>query len=85
MQSLYKVIKKSSVVKQGEEKIKTNYKKPVNFEKEIEEENSKNFIDSYENLARNILENARRKSEEFLSKAYAEAEVVEEEAFKKRS
>jgi len=87
MQSLYKVIKKSSVVKQGEEKIKTNYKKPVSLEKEmekeIEEENSKNFIDSYENLARNILENARRKSEEFLSKAYGEAEVVEEEAFKK--
>lgn len=85
MQSLYKVIKKSSVVRQGEEKIKTNYKKPVSLEKEIEieEENSKKFIDSYENLARNILENARKKSEEFLSKAYAEAEVVEEEAFKK--
>ncbi|MCS4483096.1 hypothetical protein JQ038_13460 [Clostridium botulinum] len=89
MQSLYKVIKKNSVVRQGEEKIKTNYKKPVSLEKEIEkekeieEENSKKFIDSYENLARNILENARKKSEEFLSKAYAEAEVVEEEAFKK--
>ncbi|HCL4438246.1 flagellar assembly protein FliH [Clostridium botulinum] len=83
MQSLYKVIKKSSVVRQGEEKIKTNYKKPVSLEKGIEEENSKNFIESYENLARNILENARKKSEEFLSKAYAEAEVVEEEAFKK--
>ncbi len=83
MQSLYKVIKKSSVVRQGEEKIRTNYKKPVSLEKGIEEENSKNFIDSYENLARNILENARKKSEEFLSKAYAEAEVVEEEAFKK--
>ncbi|EJP6470934.1 flagellar assembly protein FliH [Clostridium sporogenes] len=86
MQSLYKVIKKSSVVNQGKEKIKTNYKKPVSFEKEekeIEEENSKNFIESYENLAKNILENARRKSEKLLSKAYGEAEVVEEEAFKK--
>ncbi|KOR25894.1 FliH/SctL family protein [Clostridium sp. L74] len=86
MQSLYKVIKKSSVVNQGKEKIKTNYKNPVSFEKEvkeIEEENSKNFIESYENLAKNILENARRKSEELLSKAYGEAEVVEEEAFKK--
>ena len=38
MQSLYRVIKKSSVVKQGEEKIKTNYKKPVSLEKEIEKE-----------------------------------------------
>lgn len=86
MQSLYKVIKKSSVVNQGKEEIKTNYKKPVSFEKEvkeIEEENSKNFIESYENLAKNILENARRKSEELLSKAYGEAEILEEEAFKK--
>ncbi|MCS4471377.1 hypothetical protein JQ036_12565 [Clostridium botulinum] len=49
MQSLYKVIKKNSVVRQGEEKIKTNYKKPVSLEKEIEkekeieEENSKSL------------------------------------------
>ncbi|WP_251860487.1 FliH/SctL family protein [Clostridium sp. Marseille-Q2269] len=83
MQSLYKVIKKSSVVNQGKEKIKTNYTKSVTVEEEIEEENSKKFIDSYENLAKNILANARRKSEDFLSKAYAEAEIVEEEAFKK--
>ncbi len=39
MQSLYKVIKKSSVVRQGEEKIKTNYKKPVSLEIEKEKEN----------------------------------------------
>ncbi|EJO5346025.1 flagellar assembly protein FliH [Clostridium botulinum] len=92
MQSLYKVIKKSSVVDQGKEQIETNYKKTAKAiqtatneknKKAIQEQNSKKFIDSYENLARNILENARRKSEEILSKSYENAEIIEKEAFEK--
>ena len=46
MQSLYKVIKSNSVVKQGEEKIKTNYKRIVSLEKGIEE----NLKSSYQKL-----------------------------------
>jgi len=61
MQSLYKVIKSNSVVKQGEEKIKTNYKRIVSLEKGIEEENSKNFIDSYEKMLEENLKSSYQK------------------------
>ncbi|WP_050607011.1 FliH/SctL family protein [Clostridium niameyense] len=80
MQSSYNVIKGSSVVKKGTKKINTNYIVTTK-EEEIEEENSKNYIDSYENLAKNILENARRSADEFITNAYREAEVVEKDAF----
>lgn len=84
MQSLYKVIKNTSIVKGGKREIITEYlppeEKEINIQKEV---NAKEFIDSYENLARTMLENSRKQGEEILSKAYAEAQRLESEAYPK--
>lgn len=91
MQSSYRIIKSSSVISNKPKEIITEFE-----EKEVQEEiqqkinqkeeteaNAKNFIDSYENLAKNMIENARRQSEEILSAAYVEAERLEKEAYEK--
>lgn len=86
MQSLYKVIKSSSVVDDKPKEIITNFQhdEAKNNEKSVQvEDNAKAFIDSYENLAKNMIENARRQSEIILSSAYTEAEKIEEEAYEK--
>ncbi len=50
-------------------------------QKELGESNAKMFIDSYESLAKSMIENARRQSDKLLSKAFAEAEKLEKEAY----
>lgn len=88
MQLSYRVIKNSSIVKEGNKTIITDFKTKFETQtetkqKELGEINAKNFIDSYENLAKTLIEDARRQREAILSAAYAEAEKIEKEAFEK--
>lgn len=81
MLSSYKVIKKSSVVDDGGKDINTLYTNSKN--KELGEKNAKDFIESYETLARTMVENARRQGEQILSKAFDEAQQIEQDAYQK--
>lgn len=81
MLSSYKIIKKSSVVDDGGKEINTIYSNPKN--KELGEKNAKDFIESYETLARTLVENARRQGEQILSKAFDEAQQIEQDAYQK--
>lgn len=87
MQSSYRVIKSSSVVSNKPKEIVTEFKEKDEImeeeQKEQVEENARTFIDSYENLAKNMIENARRQGDEILSSAYKEAERIEKEAYEK--
>lgn len=83
MQLLYNVIKNNSVKNSGFKPIVTNEELPTT--KSEKENNIKNNIESYENLAKTMIENARRQSEIILSKAYEEARAIEEEASVKAS
>ncbi|MCM8710971.1 flagellar assembly protein FliH [Clostridium sp. SYSU_GA19001] len=78
MQLSYNVIKNNSIKNSGFKSIVTEKEFPA--AKAETEENIKNNIESYENLAKTMLENARRQSERILSKAYEEARALEEEA-----
>lgn len=81
MQSYYNVIKSGSVIKQGNKQIVTNAAAvPLKENLSHNEDNARVYIDSYENLAKNLIENARRQSEQILSKAYEEAQSIEAEA-----
>lgn len=84
MQSSFNVIKNDSVKKNDEKcvQIQTSYIPVKKLDEKIEE-NAKAHIDSYENLAKTMLENARRKSEEIISNAYSEASRIEQEAYQK--
>jgi flagellar assembly protein FliH len=79
MQSLFNVIKSGSVVPQGSKAINTKYDVAI----EAQEDNIKTNYESYENLARTMLENARKQSEAMLSKAFEEAQQIEREAYEK--
>lgn len=81
MLSSYKIIKKSSVIDDGGKEINTIYTNPKN--KELCEKNAKDFIESYETLARTMVENARRQGEQILSKAFDEAQQIEQDAYRK--
>ncbi|MCT8976109.1 flagellar assembly protein FliH [Clostridium sp. CX1] len=82
MQSSYRVIKNSSVVKEGKKSIITDFETKTEVQqKELGEVNARTFIDSYENLARTMVEDARKQRDAILSAAYAEAEKIEEEAY----
>ncbi|MDW8799661.1 flagellar assembly protein FliH [Clostridium sp. A1-XYC3] len=83
MQSSYRVIKSFSVVEEGKKSIVTDFEtKTETKQKELGETNARTFIDSYENLARTMVEDARKQRDSILSTAYAEAERIEEEAYK---
>jgi flagellar assembly protein FliH len=84
MQSLYKVIKNNSVVKDGSKEIVTKFNKDREAkQKEISETNAEMFIDSYENLAKAMVESARKEREEILLSANIEAERASKEAYEK--
>jgi flagellar assembly protein FliH len=88
MQSSYKVIKNTSVSQDGLKEIVTDFEKREEIQqkmqqKEWAETNARMFIDSYENLAKAVLENARNQSDDLLSKAFSEAEKLEKEAYEK--
>ncbi|MCY6354002.1 FliH/SctL family protein [Clostridium sp. ZS2-4] len=81
MLSSYKVIKKNSVIDDGGKEINTLYNNTKN--KELGEKNARDFIDNYEVLARTMVENARRQGEKILSKAFDEAQQIEQDAYQK--
>jgi flagellar assembly protein FliH len=75
MQSSYNVIKNNSVKNTGLREIFTSAETiAIKPEKEA---NIKENIESYESLARTIMENARRYSEQIKIKAYEEARTLE--------
>lgn len=78
MQLLYNVIKSSSIKDTGHKNIVTD--EEIRSAKVERESKIKNHMDSYESLAKSIIENARKQSEAILSKAYEEAGNLEEEA-----
>jgi flagellar assembly protein FliH len=81
MQSSYNVIKNRSVKNTGLREIVTSSDTPE-INPEVED-NIKNHIESYESLAKSILENARNKSEQIVIRAYEDARTIEEEALVK--
>ena len=84
MQLLCNVIKNSSIIKEGNKPIVTEFQNISEMQqKELGETNAKTFIDSYENLARTMLEDARKQRDEILSTAYSEAERISKEAYEK--
>lgn len=84
MLSSYKVIKSNSVVTNGNVEINTGLiNTSSDNKKELGEKNAKDFIESYEVLARTMLENARKKSDEMLAIAYEDARRIEQDAYEK--
>lgn len=84
MQSSYRIIKNTSVDEDGLKKIVTEFQTKEEVEqKNLAETNAKTFIDSYENLAKTMLENARKQNDDLLSKAFSEAERLQKEAYEK--
>jgi flagellar assembly protein FliH len=84
MLSSYKVIKSNSVVTNGNVEINTEIMTTATDDKkELGEKNAKNFIESYEVLARTMLENARRQSDKMIALAYEDARKLEQEAYEK--
>lgn len=75
MQSSYSVIKNNSVKNAGLKQIVTNAETAQM--KAENENNAKNHIESYENLAKTILENARKQGEQIKAKAYEDASAIE--------
>lgn len=83
MQSSFNIIKNNSVKNTGLRDIITSGETAAaKAENIVTETNVKNHIESYENLAKNIIENARRQSEQILIRAYEDAKSIEEEALK---
>jgi len=87
IQSSFNVIKNSRVIEQGNREINTHLREAVGgvSSSVIMDENpdiKKANMESYENIARNILENARRESEKIISKAYVDAAKAKTQAFK---
>ncbi len=78
MQSSYNVIKNNSIKNTGNREIVTMDE--AGAIKAESEALAKSHIESYESLAKSILENARRKKEQILIKAYEEAKNIEEDA-----
>lgn len=89
MQSLFNVIKNSSINNNGMRAIETSYIEEKLETSESLEQDSVNdaikasIIANYENLANSIVENARRQSDEILSNTYIRAERIEKDAYKK--
>lgn len=86
MQLSFNVIKNSRVLEQGNKEISTQLREVsggvaggVIIEKN--QNIKKNNMESYENIARNILENARRESEKIISKAFIDAAQAKQQAF----
>lgn len=81
MLSSCKIIKNKSIKENGRVKINTEYESEK--EKFLREKNAKDFVESYESLVKNMIENARRQGDEIISSALNEAQSIEEEAYKR--
>ncbi|WP_333887553.1 FliH/SctL family protein [Clostridium sp.] len=78
MQSSYKIIKSDSISGKGAKNIVTVFEKNI-----VEEENKdSSMVNSYSKIVKSMIEDAQKKREEILSKAYEEAGKIEEEAYK---
>lgn len=86
MQSSYNVIKNNRVETNGKKMVDTSYFSNKLSETQLEdinEEVSEKMIESYENLAKSILENARKKGDAMIAKAIEDAHKLEKEAYEK--
>ena len=82
MQSSFNVIKNSRVIKQGDMEINTQLSQSSKMVLQDENHGASNpIIESYENIAKNILQSAKRQSEDIISKAYLDAVELKTQAF----
>lgn len=78
MQSSYKIIKGDSISGKGAKNIVTVFEKNI-----VQEENKDSTMaNSYSKIVKSMIEDAQKKREEILSKAYEEASKIEEQAYK---
>lgn len=78
---MYNIIKSERIQNGNEKEIETKFEVPkVDPYREFKENSARTYIDSYENLARTMLENSRRQADEILGKAYDEVRNMEEES-----
>ncbi|WP_143314736.1 flagellar biosynthesis protein [Clostridium sp. HBUAS56017] len=89
MQSSYNLVKKEHVLSGESRVISTEYESK-NTEKGSQEDHhaewkaeKQRYISSYENIARNIVQEARRNGEKIRLEAIEEAEALEREAYEK--
>lgn len=84
MQSSSSVIKDSNVLHQGERKINTKYEaKNENPYVQNLEEDVRQSIDSYENIAKGLIDNGRRKADAVIENAFQQAEEIKRSAYEK--
>lgn len=83
MPSLCNVIKSVCVENTGKKPIDTDISIVNKRRFENDETNSKEYFGSYENLAKGILENARKQKDEMMLKAYNECSKMESDANEK--
>lgn len=88
MQSSYSVVKRNYVLDGNEKVISTQYDTPDimsmdDNELSQSELERKNYISSYENIGKNIIAQAKRECEKLKIEAMQNAEIIEEEAYKK--
>ncbi|MCB2288872.1 hypothetical protein LGK97_03725 [Clostridium sp. CS001] len=82
MQLSYNVIKNSQIIEQGSREINTHKNNDFKVAKQEEDQGVKDStLESFENIAKNILGNAKRQSEEIISKAYMDSVELKEQAF----
>ena len=83
VQLSFNVIKNSRVIEQGKKEISTQLiEVPIVVTRDENYDNKNANMESYENIASNILENARRESERIVSKAFVDAAQAKTQAFK---
>ncbi|MGH4120103.1 hypothetical protein [Clostridium sp.] len=83
MQSSINVIKNSRIIDQGNREINTQLSVAARNVNTRSDNGSLDVsMESYEKIASNMLENARRQSEKIISKAYIDAAKAKTEAFK---
>jgi len=79
----FNVIKNSRIIEQGEKEICTQFNEVLKVVNRDEHYSIKNAdMESYENIASNMLENARLESEKIISKAVVDAAQAKIQAFK---
>lgn len=83
MLSSFNVIKNSRIIEQGNRQIDTQHSEEITTTINEQSTNtSKANMESYENIAKSILENARRQSDNIMSKTYLEASEIKQQAHK---
>ena len=83
VQLSFNVIKNSRIIEQGEKEICTQFNEVLKVVNRDEHYSIKNAdMESYENIASNMLENARLESEKIISKAVVDAAQAKIQAFK---